>query len=182
MVDRYTQRGQIYYAPLFNRSVAAATGLGIPLINLQAPVNGSIRLREVVIGNALGSTTQLQCNTIRFARNATVYATEGGVEITPENAQPWSLTQAGTQGSSTLRAVGGITAAAAATEGGKLLYVDTIKNNGGSGGANWRWDSWANAAKCPWADNGKNLVILLHATDTTVVNCTATVEVMSRNT
>lgn len=174
-------RGQIYYASIFLRSVAAATGLGVPIFNIKAQNNGSIRLREVVIGNALGSTTQLQSNTVRFTRNATVYATEGGVELVHENAKPWQRASSGAQGGVTSRVVAGVTAAAGATEGGKLIYSDTIIG-GGVGGANWRWDSWTNSAKAPWIDNSQQMAILLHATDTTIVNASVVFEEMSRNT
>src|SRR3990167_8250867 len=112
--------GQIYYASIFLRSVGAAAGLGVPLFNIKAPSNGSVRLREWVIGNAPGSTTQLQSNVVRITRNATVFATEGGTRaLTIEPAQPWSRASG-----TTVRA--GVTAVAGATEGGKLIYSDTI--------------------------------------------------------
>lgn len=179
--------GQIYSASVFYRSVSAATGLGVPIFNLKAGSN-AVRLREVVLGTALGSTTVLQGNAIRFVRAATTYATEGGTSaFTVEPHMPWSrasqLTPA--QGSATLlgRIVAGVTAAEAATEGGKLLYSDTITGISTTGsGARWSWNSWGSPERSYWVDNLTNLSIHLHATDTTIINATVVFEEMTRNT
>lgn len=167
--------GQLFYASVFLRSVAAATGLGVPIFNIKAPSNGSVRLREAVIGTTLGSTANSATSTIRFTRNATAYATEGGTRaLTIENVMPW-----GRAAGATVRA--GVTAAAAATEGGKLIYADSMIAPGATG-ARWSWDSWLDPRKSPWIDNGQQLAVLLHATDTTVVNASVIFEEMTRNT
>jgi hypothetical protein len=161
--------GNIFYTSVFNRSVAASSGLGVPIFNIKAGTGNSVLIREVRIGGVAGAASQpqVQTFTVRCTRNATVYATEGGIRPTVENIHPL-----GSSANATVRA--GITAAAAATEGGRLLFADTYVGGNGS----WCWAPPRDLA--PWANISKNLAVLFHATDTTVVNATIVHEELSR--
>jgi hypothetical protein len=161
--------GAIFYTSVRGRSCAASTGLGVPIFNLQAGARNSIALREIRIGGVVGAASSIfsQNFEVRVVRNATVFATEGGSRTVTTEA----LFSPGAAANATVRM--GVTAAAAATEGGKLLFADSFT---GSQGFLWTPDKYC----APQANISKNIAVLFHATDTTVINATVVHEELSK--
>lgn len=161
--------GNIFYTSVRARSCAASTGLGVPIFNVQASARNAVRLREVRIGGVVGAASTIfsQNFEVRVCRNATVFATEGGTRAVSTEA----LFSPGAANLATVRV--GVTAAAAATEGGKQLFADTF-----TGSQGWVWTP--DKDRAPMCNISKNIAVLFHATDATVINATLVHEELSR--
>lgn len=135
--------GQIYTAVVEAIAVSGATAF----FNLQAPSNSRLKVKEVRIGQTSDVGDAAAENlAVRFVRAQTAYATEGGVELTPQNRWPWSRA-AGTRV---------VRNATLATEGGKCLVSDAMNIATG-----WLWIPEKGGEL--WIRDGSNLAIALSA-------------------
>lgn len=161
--------GQVYTLVAQTNSVAAAAGLGEKVLTIKTPSTANVRIREIELAGEAGAASQPQSQTfrIRVTRGATtsVGATDGGTRTLPIPVHPQGRASAVT-------AVVNGTSVAAATEGGVCLLTSTYVGAAGP----WKWDAGRDPDMAFYCKPSSNISLILHATDTTVVQATMTFE------
>src|SRR3990167_5348536 len=135
--------GEVYSAVM--KGVAVSTAKAVFII--QAPTTNRVRIREVRLGqySDFGDAAS-EILSVHMVRAATSFATEGGIEISPQNMQP----------SARVASSRVVHTANVATDGGVRLVADVMNIAAGH---------WYYPPSCEqiWVNPGSNLAVVLSA-------------------
>ena len=153
--------GLVFTAEMHAVAVSAAASI----FSIQAPAGNRVRVREIRIGQYSDfGDAAAEIVSVRLIRNATAFATQGGVAVTPQNLKPWS------------RAANSrvIRTATVATDGGKCVLMDAMNIASG-------WWYAPSEDEMVWLDTGDNLQVCVTApADALTMNGTVVFEELAQ--